>query len=134
MSDPGSRPDLEARRAMLTDLYRSFNQRDIDGVLAHLAPGVDWPNGVTGGREHGREAVRAYWTRQWQERDPRVEPLAIDLDGEGRAHVRVHQLVRSPAGAILSDSKLEHVYEFNGPFVQRMTIVPLAEDEDDDGE
>ena len=80
----------DARRATLMDLYRSFNARDIDGVLAHLAPGVDWPNGWEGGREHGREAVRSYWTRQWREIDPRVEPLAIDFDGEGRAHVRVH--------------------------------------------
>jgi hypothetical protein len=124
--------ETDARRQMLMDLYRSFNERDIDAVLSHLAPGVDWPNGQTGGREHGREAVRAYWTRQWQEIDPRVEPLAIDFDGEGRAHVRVHQLIRARSGEILGDRKVEHVYEFNGPFVQRMTIVPLPEDEEDD--
>jgi hypothetical protein len=122
----------DARRQMLMDLYRSFNERDIDEVLSHLAPGVDWPNGQRGGREHGREAVRAYWTRQWQEIDPRVEPLSIDFDGEGRAHVRVDQLVRSLGGEILDHRKLEHVYEFNGPFVERMTIVPLPDDEDED--
>jgi hypothetical protein len=122
----------DARRATLMDLYRSFNARDIEGVLAHLAPGVDWPNGWEGGREHGREAVRSYWTRQWREIDPRVEPLAIDFDGEGRAHVRVHQLVRSLDGQIVDDRKVEHVYEFNGPFIERMTIVPAAPEEDDE--
>ena len=111
-------------------LYRSFNARDIDDVLSRLAPGVDWSNGMTGGREHGREAVRSYWTRQWREIDPRVEPLAIDFDGEGRAHVRVHQLVRSLDGQIADDPKVEH--EFNGPFVERMTIVPAAPEEDEE--
>ena len=63
--------EQDARRETLMQLYRSFNARDIDGVLAHLAPGVDWPNGWEGGREHGREAVRSYWTRQWAA----IEPL-----------------------------------------------------------
>ena len=122
----------DARRATLMELYRSFNARDIDAVLAHLAPGVDWPNGWEGGYEHGREAVRAYWTRQWREIDPRVEPLAIDFDEAGKAHVRVHQLVRSLDGKVLSDGKVGHVYEFEGPFIQRMTIVPAAPDEDEE--
>jgi hypothetical protein len=126
--------EADARRATLMQLYRSFNARDIDGVLSHLAPAVDWPNAMTGGREHGREAVRSYWTRQWREIDPRVEPLAIDFDGEGRAHVRVHQLVRSLDGGILDDRKVEHVYEFDGPFVERMTIVPAAPEEEEDEE
>jgi hypothetical protein len=122
----------DARRQMLMDLYRSFNERDIDAVLAHLAPDVDWPIGMSGGREHGREAVRSYWTWQWRGIDPRVEPLSIDFDGEGRAHVRVQQLIRSRDGKIESNRKLEHVYEFNGPFVQRMTVVPLPGEEEDD--
>src|SRR5258705_6728346 len=41
---------------MLRELYASFNARDIDAVLARLAPDVDWPNGMEGGRVHGRDA------------------------------------------------------------------------------
>ena len=124
--------ETDGRRQTLMDLYRSFNARDIDDVLSHLAPGVDWPNGWEGGREHGREAVRSYWTRQWAAIDPRVEPLAIDFDDAGKAHVRVHQVVRSLDGKILDDSKVGHVYEFEGPFIQRMTIVPAAPDDDEE--
>ena len=126
--------ETDSRRQTLMDLYRSFNARDMDEVLSHLAPGVDWPNAWEGGREHGREAVRGYWTRQWAAIDPRVEPLTIDFDGEGRAHVRVHQLVRSLDGKVLSDGKVEHVYEFAGPFISRMTIVPAPPDIDEDEE
>ena len=70
---------------VLKRLYDRFNARDMDEVLSHLAPGVDWPNGWEGGHEHGREAVRRYWTRQWGEINPRVEPLAIDFDDTGKA-------------------------------------------------
>ncbi len=65
-------------------------------LLGHLAPGVDWPNGMTGGRVHGRDAVRAYWENQWKEIDPIVEPMRIETDAVWRkARVLVDQLVRS---------------------------------------
>jgi hypothetical protein len=123
----------EDRRKTLMQLYRDFNDRNIDGVLAHLAPGVDWPN-MSGGREAGRDAVRAYWTKQWSEVDPRVEPLEIAFDAEGRAHVRVDQLVRSLDGKILLNRDVEHVYEFSGPFIARMTIVEIPQPDDDEEE
>ncbi len=121
------------RRTMLEGLYRDFNDRDIDAVLEHLAPGVDWANGMTGGRVHGRDAVRAYWQKQWQEIDPRVEPMRIQTVPDGKTHVRVDQLVRSLDGKILTNNQVEHVYEFEGPFIARMTIVDVeAEHEDED--
>jgi hypothetical protein len=33
---------------------------------------IDWPNGWEGGRVSGKDAVRAYWTRQWAEIDPHI--------------------------------------------------------------
>ncbi len=116
----------------LMNLYRGFNRRDIDVVLEHLAPGVDWPNGMTGGRVAGRDAVRAYWLTQWSEINPRVEPLQIDTAGDGRVHVRVDQLVRSLDGKILDNKQLEHVYEFDAHFIKRMTIVDAAKPDDDE--
>jgi hypothetical protein len=118
----------------LMEMYRAFNERDIDAALEHMAPGVDWPNGWQGGREHGREAVRAYWTKQWQEIDPRVEPLSIETDDEGKVHVRVDQLVKSLKGEILDNRQVEHVYTFDGPFIARMDIHPLPDAPDEDDE
>ena len=114
---------------MLEALYRAFNERDIDAAVEHLAPGVDWPNAVTGGRVHGRDAVRAYWQKQWQEIDPTLEPMRIDVAPDGKAHVRVDQLVRALDGEILQNRKVEHVYKFDGPFISRMTIIGRAEGE-----
>ncbi len=63
-------PDTdETTQAMFERLYERFNARDIDGVLAHLASDVDWPNGWEGGYVKGHDEVRDYWTRQWAEID-----------------------------------------------------------------
>jgi hypothetical protein len=51
--------------ALLRRAYEAFNARDIDGGLSLLQPDVDWPNVLEGRREHGHDAVRAYWTHQF---------------------------------------------------------------------
>ncbi len=122
-------------REVLMQMYRAFNERDIEGATEFLAPEVDWPNATTGGRERGRAAVRAYWEKQWQETDPRVEPLQIDIGTDGKAHVRVHQFIRALDGAILEDRKVEHIYTFDGAFIAGMDVIaadPQPDDDDDD--
>ena len=124
--------DNEHRTRVLEDMYDAFNARDIDVVLAHLAPGVDWPNAATGARIHGREAVRAYWLAQWREIDPIVKPLRIEFAADGTAHVRVDQLVRDLAGKILENRQVGHVYSFDGGFITRMLIVEVAPENEDE--
>src|SRR5580698_445963 len=95
--------DTKTKRELLNALYTNFNARKIDAVLAILDPAVDWPNGMEGGRVHGREEVRAYWERQWATINPNVEPTRITEDDRGRAVVEVHQVVRNLDGKILVD-------------------------------
>ena len=122
------------RREILMQTYRGFNERDIESATEFLAPDVDWPNVGTGGREHGRSAVRRYWENQWREIDPHVEPLVIKIEGD-RAHVRVHQLICALNGTVLSDKKIEHVFTFDGAFIARMDAIdadPAPDDDEDD--
>jgi len=119
---------------IIEDLYRAFNGRDIDGAIAHLGPGVDWPNASTGGRVSGRAAVRDYWLNQWKASDPRVEPMRIEMGDDGKVHVRVDQLVRDLAGKVLVNQQVEHVYTFDGAFITRMDIVDVPQDEDEEDE
>jgi hypothetical protein len=109
-------------RDKLIQLYDRFNARDIDAVLAELAPDVTWPNGWEGGFEHGREAVRAYWTRQWAELDPTVTPTAFEDLADGRVRVTVYQVVKNLDGAALGDETVFHMYAFEGEFIARMDI------------
>jgi hypothetical protein len=108
--------------ALLRRAYEAFNARDIDGALALMQPDVDWPNGMEGGRERGHAAVRAYWTRQFGQIDSYVEPVALEVDREGRVVVDVHQVVRDLEGAVLSDGRVRHAYTFRDGLVERMDI------------
>jgi ketosteroid isomerase-like protein len=112
----------EATRAMIETLYGRFNARDIDGVLAHLSPDVDWPNGWEGGYLRGRDEVRAYWTRQWAEIDGKVTPVGFSVEPDGRIDVTVHQVVKNLDGELLQDATVQHVYRLRGDQVEHMEI------------
>lgn len=106
----------------LRSMYAAFNARDIDAVLAAMTEDVDWPNAWEGGRVRGQEAVREYWTRQWAEIDPRVEPISIAARPDGVVAVDVEQVVRSLDGELLSDGRVVHVYALRDGLVTRMDV------------
>lgn len=113
-----------SKRELLVAAYSEFNSRQIDKVLARLHPDVEWANGMEGGHVNGREAVRAYWTRQWAMFDPKVDPLEIQRGENGAVVVKVHQAVHDKSGKLLIDTLVYHVYQFAGDLIARMDIEP----------
>ena len=109
-------------KTLIAQAYSAFNQRNVDGALALMSENVSWPKASEGGRVVGKEEIRSYWTRQWKEFDPHVEPLeVIDHEG-GITEVKVHQLVKSLAGEVLSDSVVWHVYSIANRLIERMDL------------
>jgi ketosteroid isomerase-like protein len=108
---------------LLRDLYDAFNRRDIDEAIAAMQPDVDWPNAWEGGRVVGRDAVRAYWSRQFAAIDPRVDVTGFSVGEDGRISVAVHQVVRGLDGAVLADGTVTHVYAFRDGLVERMDVI-----------
>ena len=117
-------------RTVIEQAYTAFNRRDIDGALALMTEDVSWPKASEGGRVVGKDEIRAYWTRQWSEFDPRVEPLAITVGDEGKIRVRVHQLVKSLDGDVLSDSEVLHLFTLHGGLIAAMNIGDEVESAD----
>jgi hypothetical protein len=113
---------LADTRTIIERAYAAFNRRDIDAALAVMAEDVSWPKASEGGRVVGKEQIRTYWTRQWGEFDPRVEPLAITEGDGGKVLVRVHQLVKSLQGDVLSDSEVLHVFTVNTGLIAAMDL------------
>lgn len=105
--------------------YRAFNDRDVDAVLVLMHPEVDWPNAWEGGRVVGREAVRVYWARQFEEISSRVEPVSFTEEPDGAITVDVHQVVRdAKSGDLLTDSRVRHRYWFDDAgLVTRMEVL-----------
>jgi ketosteroid isomerase-like protein len=113
----------DEREELLRGAYAAFNARDIERALLLMHPEVDWPNGMEGGRVHGHDEVRAYWTRQFGLIDGHVEPERFEQLEDGRIAVHVHQVVRDLDGNLLSEKRLRHVYSFSNGVVGRMEIV-----------
>ena len=109
-------------KTLIEQAYSAFNKRDIDGALALMTQDVSWPKASEGGKVVGKEEIRAYWTRQWGEFDPYVEPLAMTEEDGGKTRVRVHQLVKSLQGDVLSDSEVLHVFTVNSGLIRAMDL------------
>jgi ketosteroid isomerase-like protein len=116
-------PEIE----MLRTAYTAFNGRDIDAVLATMTPDVSWPRAFKGGFVHGPEEIRAYWMEQWSEIDGQVEPVAFYPKDAGQILVKVHQVVRDLAGAVLVDEHVGHRFTIEHGLIQAMEVCPLCE-------
>src|ERR1700724_2016743 len=94
---------LANTQMLIAEAYSAFNRRDIGGAV-------------------GKEEIRAYWTRQWNQFDPHVEPVEV-IDREGsKTDVRVHQIVKTLSGDILSDTYVWHVYTIANGLIERMDL------------
>jgi hypothetical protein len=108
--------------ALIARVYSAFNRRNIDEAIALMSENVDWPKASEGGRVIGKEEIRAYWTRQWAEFDPHVEPIEVTEREAGRIDVKVHQLVKDLKGDVLSDQIVLHVFGITDGLITRMDI------------
>jgi hypothetical protein len=115
-------PAIELLRAA----YAAFNARDIDAALATMTPDVAWPKAFKGGFVRGHQAVRVYWTEQWSEIDPHVEPASFRPEGAGRILVDVHQVVRDLAGATVADEHVGHRFTIEHGLIRAMEVCPIS--------
>jgi hypothetical protein len=118
-----SAPHIELLRAA----YAAFNTRNIDAALPLMTPDVAWPRAFKGGFVRGPDEVRAYWTEQWSEIDPTVEPLAFHAEDAGHTIivVEVHQVVRDLAGNVIADDRVGHRFTIEDGLIAGMEICPL---------
>jgi hypothetical protein len=107
---------------LIRKAYSAFNARDIDKVLSLMHPQVRWPNGWEGGYVNGHEEVRSYWTRQWKEINPNVEPTGFDEKDDGSLEVEVHQKVKDYQGHLLFDGIVKHIYRIDNDLITAMDI------------
>ncbi len=110
---------------LLRAAYAAFNARDIDAALALMTPDVAWPKAFKGGFVRGPEEVRAYWTEQWSEIDPHVEPVAFHPNDAGQIVVKVHQVVCDLGGTVLADEYVGHRFTLEKGLIRAMEVCSL---------
>jgi hypothetical protein len=114
---------------VIRQAYAAFNHRDIAATLALMTEDVSWPRASEGGKVVGKEEIRAYWTRQWAEFDPHVDPLAI-TEVDGKFRVRVHQRVKSLQGELLADGEVLHIFTLKNGLIAAMDLANEGEADD----
>jgi hypothetical protein len=102
--------------------YAAFNERKIDIALSTMQPDVQWSKAWEGGYISRRDEIRAYWTRQWNEINPNVEPIGFNQRENGSLEVRVHQHVKDLQGDLLFDGIVKHIYTFRDGLIKSMDI------------
>jgi hypothetical protein len=102
--------------------YAAFNARDIDSALSAMHPDVEWPKAFEGGYIQGHDEIRAYWTRQWTEINPHVEPVAFHEKPDGTLEITVHQMVKDLEENIIFDGTVKHIYTLQNGLLRRMEI------------
>lgn len=115
---------MDRDEEILRSAYLAFNERDLAAALELMHAEVDWPNAWEGGRVSGREAVRAYWTRQFEALSSRVEPEGFSRGADGSIEVDVHQVVHDTgSGELVSDAHVVHRWRLEDGLVVRMDVL-----------
>lgn len=109
---------------LIKKVYSAFNLRDIATALAVMHAGVKWPKAWEGGYISGHDEIRKYWTRQWQELNPHVEPIKFNERQNGSLEVEVHQKVKDLQDNPVFDGTVKHIYTFTDGSIKTMEIEP----------
>ena len=107
---------------LINNAYAAFNARDIDAALATMHPDVQWPKAFEGGYVSRHEAIREYWTRQWTEINPTVQPVGFKEREDGSLEVAVAQVVKDLNGDVLFDGVVKHIYTLQDGLLRKMDI------------
>lgn len=109
---------------LIKKAYAAFNARDIDTALSTMHPDVEWPKAFEGGYVSGHNEIREYWTRQWTQINPNVEPVGFNERQDGTLEIKVHQKVKDIEGNTIFDGMVKHIYTLQDGLLRRMDIEP----------
>jgi len=107
---------------LIKKAYSAFNARDIDTALTTMHTDVQWPKAFEGGYVSGHNEIREYWTRQWLEINPTVQPVEINERPDETLEVTVHQKVKDLQGNTIFDGGIKHIYTVQDNLLRRMDI------------
>ena len=108
-------------RSFIKHIYKNFNERNIDLVIANMTIDVQWATGMDGGYVYGRNNVRTYWTKQFSLVSSKVTPLQID-DKSNVVKIKVHQVVHDVNGNLLADEIVYHLFTLKDGTIARFDI------------
>jgi hypothetical protein len=113
---------MSANQQFLQNLYDAFNRREIETIISSMRSDVKWANGLEGGFVYGRDAVREYWTKQFEMIQPELETLKFETDENNRNIVTVHQIIRDFQGNTLADVTVRQIFTIENGLISLYEI------------
>jgi hypothetical protein len=107
--------------SLVRQAYAAFNRRDAAAALSTMRWDVSWADGE-GGMLHGREAVRAHWTAQWNGADVTIEPQRFTSEANDRILVEVRMLIRKRDGSPATERTIKNRFSITDGLIERMDI------------
>jgi ketosteroid isomerase-like protein len=117
---------METITYLFQELYRNFNNRQIDLVIAQMTKDVKWANGMDGGYVYGHDGVKEYWSRQFKMVHAQVTPIKIDPE-DHQVKIKVHQVVYDLNGSLLSDELVLHYFYLTNGKISAFEIEKKAD-------
>ena len=108
---------MSSNQQFLQNLYEAFNNRELETIISVMHLDVKWANGVEGGFVYGRDAVREYWTNQYNVIQVQLETLKFETDENNRNVVTVHQIVRDLQGNLLADTTVQQIFSIENGLI-----------------
>jgi hypothetical protein len=109
-------------KEIIRKAYAAFNERNIDNALATMQTDVLWSKAWEGGYINGHNEIKEYWTRQWNDINPKVEPIGFTERENEKLEVQVHQVVKDLQGNLIFDGAVKHIYAFQDGLIKTMDI------------
>ena len=109
---------------LLRAAYAAFNTRESEAASV-TTPDVEWWRAFKGGFVCGHQAIREYWTQQWSEIDPHVEPISFHHEGAAQVIIDVHQVIRDLKGDLLADEQVGHRFTIRGGLIAAMEVCTI---------
>lgn len=113
---------MSKHQDVIKKAYNAFNERNIDNCLFTMQEDVQWSKAWEGGYISGHDEIRQYWTRQWSEINPKVDPIGFVERENGSLEVIVQQNVKDLQGTLIFDGLVKHVYTFADDLIKTMDI------------
>ena len=119
---------LDQLKETIKKAYTAFNERNIDNALSTMQEDVQWSKAWEGGYISGHNEIREYWTRQWTEINPKVDPVGFTERENGSLEVKVKQNVKDLQGNLFFDGFVKHIYTFQDGLIKTMDIELVEND------
>ena len=100
---------MDLLQKFFQELYKNFNDRKIDLVIANMTEDVKWTNRMEGGYVCGHNGVSEYWVRIFTMMSSKLTPLEIHTEND-LVKVKAHQVVHDLEGKLLADEIVYHLF------------------------